>query len=107
MHLKRKLSTTAYHFPKCHFCNIIYSGQPITVKDLMKFMTGSPMVPPLGLPSKVQVEFIHSCESSCSCKPTVSTCSLSIRIAVHYNTTEKMLAVLKDAFSLSEGFDDV
>ena len=73
----------------------------------MKFMTGSPSVPPLGLPRNIRVMFVHSCPAGCRCKPYVSTCDLCINVAVHYNSKEKMIIALTDAIDLSRGFDDV
>lgn len=82
-------------------------GDPELFKRLMKFMTGSPSVPPLGLPRNIRVLFVHACPADCHCKPYVSTCDLCINVAVHYDTKAKMLAALTDSIGMSRGFDDV
>lgn len=85
----------------------MYHGDPELFKRLMKFMTGSPSVPPLGLPRNIRVLFVHACPADCHCKPYVSTCDLCINVAVHYDTKAKMLAALTDSIGMSRGFDDV
>ena len=70
----------------------------------MKFLTGSSSVPVLGLPSKFNVEFIHECPRACKCCPTVSTCDLTLKIPVHYNTKDETKNVFQTAVDLSKGF---
>ena len=79
----------------------------VLLKDIMQFISGSPSVPPLGLPSngKILILFKHGCSNSCSCKPNVSTCSLSMTIPVHYDSLESMREALVDAVKMSLGFD--
>ena len=79
----------------------------ISLKNIMKFLTGSFSIPILGLPSQLRVEFVHGCPQSCRCKPSVSTCDLTLKIAVHYSTVDCMVEVLKEALTLCRGFDDM
>ena len=74
---------------------------------MMKFLTGSGSVPVLGLPSKMRVEFKHGCIIECRCKPSVSTCDLTLNIAVHYRTVGQIEETFMDAISLSSGFDTI
>ena len=75
--------------------------------DFMKFLTGMDSVPPLGLPGSIVVQFVHGCSSGCACKPSVSTCAMSISVPVHYNTRSSILQALVDGITLSYGFDEI
>ena len=74
----------------------------------MKFVPGTSSIPPLGLPGKLKVLFKHWCTNSnqsCKCKPTVSTCALSLTLPVHYNNKQAMKEALTEAALMSQGFD--
>ena len=74
----------------------------------MKFISGTSSIPPLGLPSKLTINFKHWCRAlpkECKCKPTVSTCALSLTLPVHNQTMEVMKRSLCDAVKMSQGFD--
>ena len=58
-------------------------------------------MPPLGFPEAMKVEFVHSCPENCKCRPTASTCQLSINIPVHANTGE-MMRELMTSFRLRD-----
>ena len=49
----------------------------------MQFVTGSPAVPVIGFEEKLQLTFVHGCDSNCKCFPTASTCDLVLCIPVH------------------------
>ncbi|XP_028402261.1 uncharacterized protein LOC114525236 [Dendronephthya gigantea] len=55
----------------------------ITLGELHKFITGCEKIPPLGLPKRISVKFKHGCMERCKCRPTASTCDLSITLPVH------------------------
>ncbi|CAB3978943.1 G2 M phase-specific E3 ubiquitin- ligase-like [Paramuricea clavata] len=56
-----------------------------TLSELHKFITGCERIPPLGLPKRISVKFKHGCIERCRCRPTASTCDLSITLPVHYH----------------------
>ena len=70
--------------------------------DLMRFITGSFQLPPLGLPEPVEVRFINGCAAGCKCRPTVSTCKLVLKIPVHTPKFENMKEMMTSA--MLEGF---
>ena len=88
-------------------CN--FSGEfEIKLLDIMKFLTVSRTVPPSGLVNKLTVIFKHWCTNlpkTCLCKRSVSTCSLTLTLLVHYPTMLSVKKALEDAVKLSQGFD--
>ena len=78
--------------------------QGVTLKDLAQFITGSATVPPLGLPCSIKVEFKHDCKSECKCRPTASTCTLTLVLPCHANTFEGMQELLYSAMKDCFGF---
>ena len=56
-----------------------------TLSELHKFITGCERVLPLGLPKHITVKFKHDCMERCRCRPTASTCDLSVTLPVHYH----------------------
>ena len=79
----------------------------LTVGDIFKFITGSKSLPPLGLPNKLTVLFKHDCVKDCRCRPTASTCALSMTISVHIKTDEEMLEMILSAVKEGLGFGNV
>ena len=79
----------------------------LTVGDIFKFITGSKSLPPLGLPNKLTVLFKHDCVKDCRCRPTASTCALSMTIPVHIKTDEEMLEMILSAVKEGLGFGNV
>ena len=74
----------------------------------MKFLAGSSTVPPSGLANKLAVIFKHWCTNlprTCLCKPSVSTCSLTLTVPVHCPTMLSMKKALEDTVKLSQRFD--
>ena len=74
----------------------------LRLRDLMRFITGSFQLPPLGLPGAIEVKFIHGCADGCKCRPTVSTCKLVLKIPVHASTFANMKEMMTSA--MLEGF---
>ena len=55
---------------------------------------GTSSIPNLGLPGKLKVLLKYWCRNSnqiCKCKPTVSTCALSLTLPVHYGKDDSWL----------------
>jgi hypothetical protein len=75
--------------------------------EVLKWMTGSSEVPPLGFPKKFEIKFLHGCIACCKCRPTVSTCDLSITMPVHINKFEEMKEMLHSAVKDSHGFGNL
>ncbi|PFX16159.1 hypothetical protein AWC38_SpisGene19587 [Stylophora pistillata] len=76
----------------------------ITLKDFVKWMTGSPQIPPMGFPKKFTFEFVHGCLQGCCCRPTVSTCDITIKIPVHISDEQTMKKMITSAVKDSFGF---
>ena len=76
----------------------------LKLKDLMRFITGSFQLPPLGLPEPIEVKFIHGCADSCRCRPSVSTCKLVLKPPVHISTFETMEEMMTSAMLEGLGF---
>jgi hypothetical protein len=75
--------------------------------EFVKWMTGSKTIPPLGFPKKYSVQFVHDCEEGCRCRPTVSTCDITLKIPVHLSTEEDMRDILKSAIKDCVGFGNI
>jgi hypothetical protein len=66
------------------------ANQETCLPKLLQFITGSKAVPPLGLPKGITVKFKHGCPATCKCRPTSSTCDLSITCPVHTTGLEEL-----------------
>ncbi len=64
-------------------------------------------MPPLGYPKKFSAQFVHGCLENCQCRPTVSTCDLSINLPVHINNEKVMKDILYSAIKDSYGFGNL
>lgn len=73
----------------------------------MKWMIGSKTVPPLGFPKRYSVQFAHGFEEGCRCRPTVSTCDITLRIPVHLSNEEDMHDILKSVIKDCVGFGNI
>ena len=62
------------------FCILHLLEADILFEDIVIFITGARVVPPLGIPKKITVSFIHECPTGCRCKLTVSTCALKLSL---------------------------
>ena len=71
------------------------------------FITGVRVMPPLGIPKKISVSFVHECPTGCRCKLTVSTCALKLSLPSHYQAKEDMKKAISDFIKLSNGFDTI
>ena len=79
------------------------SNQEVLAK-LFKFITGTSLIPPLGLPKGITVKFRHGCSAECKCRATTSTCDLSITFPVHYSGPEEFKKYLDSALVEGIGF---
>ncbi len=78
--------------------------------ELLKWITGASTIPPLGLPRKIQITFLHGCNSACKCRPTVSTCQLlrvKVHLPVHVTDDEEMLLLMTSALKDCVGFGHI
>ena len=71
---------------------------PVRISSVVKFVTGSPCIPAIGLCKQITVKFKHDCLSKngpgvCKCLPTVSTCEIILNLPVHITTEEEMMSV--------------
>ena len=82
------------------------SEDVLTAGEVLKWMVGMPTIPPLGLPKKISVTFVHGCDSQCQCRPSVSTCdtSLLVKIPIHIHNEEQMYSTMLSAIRDSVGF---
>ena len=82
---------------------------PASFKRLIHFLTGSESKQILGVTTEIFLEFLHDCKPSqmgtaCKCLPTVSTCGVTLRLPVHINSDDEMLAAFKSAIDSENGF---
>ena len=79
----------------------------LQLEDFVKWLSGTREVPPLGYPKKLSAQFVHGCPENCQCRPTVSTCDLSINLPVHINNEGIMKEILYSAIKDSYGFGNL
>ena len=82
--------------------NLLFHAEieDLQLADFPKWLTGACQLPPLGFPKKYGIKFIHGCKDGCKCRPTVSTCDLSINILVHIDneyTMKEMFSSVRDS----------
>ena len=61
-----------------HFTDFIQSLDLAGLGKTLKWAVGATTIPPLGLPKKISVQFLHGCTPGCKCRPTTSTCDIDI-----------------------------
>ncbi|CAB3988304.1 G2 M phase-specific E3 ubiquitin- ligase-like [Paramuricea clavata] len=76
----------------------------VTLKDFLKFVTGTNQIPPLGFPKNISVGFQHGCLPSCKCRPKASTCSLTLTLPIHADSSAAMQELLISALTECYGF---
>ena len=74
------------------------------LQTTLKWAVGSSTIPPLGLPKKLSIQFLHGCVVGCRCWPTTSTCALKITLPVHLDNADDMKSIVGSAVADSEGF---
>ena len=82
-----------------------FAGIPdcqVSVKDILKFITGCQQMPALGFPTAINVSFVYGCQENCKCRPTASTCDLHLHLPLHINSLDSMIeagvSMLKECF---------
>lgn len=75
-----------------------------TLSTLYKFITGTHTIPPCGLPKDITVKFKHHCDEKCRCRPTASTCDVSLTLPLHYTDYPDFNACMSTAFVEAHGF---
>ena len=83
---------------------LITGIEGVSLMDLVKGMTGSSQIPPLGFPKKFTVEFVHGCLQGCCCRPTASTCDITMKLPVHIDNEKAMEDMIASAVNDSYGF---
>lgn len=87
-----------------HFTNYIQSLNTDGLQTTLKWTVGSSTIPPLGLPKKLSIQFLHGCVVGCRCRPITSTCALKITLPVHLDNADDMKSIMGSAIADSEGF---
>ena len=73
--------------------------------QVLKFVTGTNVIPPLGLPMKITVQFVHGCGADCQCRLSASTCAKQLRLPVHIQDNTVMIDMLSKAVVEGAGLD--
>ena len=76
----------------------------LSAKCMMKFLTASENITPLGSPSKFKVYFKNDCGEGCTCYPTVSTRSYHVTLPLHVADDDAMLNIFSIAIKEEIGF---
>ena len=76
----------------------------VSIPSLLKWLTGSRDVPPLGFPKKFSLDFVHGCSDGCRCRPTVSTCDILLKLPAHIKSSMEMKNMMMSALNDSYGF---
>ena len=76
----------------------------MSLPDLLKFITGSFTIPPLGFGDPIEICFIHGCSDGCKCRPTASTCLLKLWLPVHIKSFDLMKEFMVSAIQEGRGF---
>ena len=74
---------------------------------MIKFLTASESIAPLGSPSKFKVYFKNDCGEGCTCYPTVSTCNCLVTLLLHIADDDAMLNICSIAINGGIGFGRV
>ena len=74
---------------------------------MMKFLTASESITPLGSPSNFKVYFKNDCGEGYTCYPTVSTCNYHVTVPLHIADDDAMLNIFSVAINGEIGFGRV
>ena len=102
-----KCSCANYSF---HFFSVharISEAPDMKLKHVLKFMTGSDQIPPLGFPSLIKIHFLQGCNPGRKCRPTSSTCFLTLSLPVHTCNSDELGELLISAVNDCCGFVEV
>ena len=94
-----------------HFTQYIFAlemnAHNLELHHVFRFITGSYSFPPLGLPEPIKVKFVHGCSDHCKCRPTASTCQLTINLPVHASTLSELESIMVSALLEGYGFGNL
>ena len=79
----------------------------LSLRHVVKFVTGTYQMPAIGFPSRIKIKFLHGCAVGCKCRPVSSTCSLTLTLPVHLCRSEELGDLLISALTECCGFDKV
>lgn len=79
----------------------------ITIQEIMKWISGTKTAPLLGFQERLSIGFVHGCPDNCRCRPTASTCDLSMKLPVHINSLSEMMEMMTSAIKDCVGFGRV
>ena len=74
---------------------------------MMKFLTASESITPLGSPFKFKVYFKSNCREGFTCYPTVSTCNYYVTVPLHIADGDAMFNIFSVAINGEIGFGRV
>ena len=89
------------------FLSVCYNADVpgiVTPADVLAFITGCPVIPPMGFPTVLQIKFIADKEKRL---PTASTCGLHINLPLALQEYEDFKAQMNFALSNTIGFGQV
>eukprot|EP00112_Aurelia_sp_Birch-Aquarium-sp1_P020140 Seg5121.1 transcript_id=Seg5121.1/GoldUCD/mRNA.D3Y31 product="hypothetical protein" protein_id=Seg5121.1/GoldUCD/D3Y31 len=103
--VKRQKETDVYY----QFSEFVHTlarnaHEGLTAASLLQWITGATDIPPLGFSRKIKCYFLHNCKQDCQCRPTVSTCDLSLTLPIHSDDEEQMQHLMVSALKGSIGF---
>ncbi len=78
-----------------------------SLPKLLQFITGTMAFPPLGFSKAMTAKFKHGCPSMCRCRPTSSTCDLSITLPTHCHGQEDVNMLMNSAVVEGVGFGNL
>ena len=96
-----------------YFSSSIQGNSDNNLHDILQFITDTPSIPCLGFQKKkkLEVNFVHDCQKprdkECNCKPTASTCALSLNLPTHMKLIPEMTQSMTKAVRWSYGFGKV
>ena len=83
----------------------VATTEDVSMGGIVKFVYGTSQHTKSGTTWKMEYKQYVNSNQICKCKPTVSTCALSLTLRVHYSDKQTMKEALRDAAGMSQGFD--
>ena len=104
----KKLALESFFY---FYSSSVHGKSDINLQDILQFITGTPSIPCLGFQQKLRVNFVHDCQKlrdkEYNCKPTASTCDLSLNLPIHITSIPEMRQSMTEAVRWSYGFGKV
>ena len=89
------------------FVFFVGNNAEFSLSDIVHFITGSSTYPPLGFSVKMTLEFKHGCAQKCKCRPTASTCAMTMFMPVHIDSVDEMKVIINSALKDCKGFGKI